>query len=73
MKSKEAKKITAEVLANGKNFVGKSVLQERLDNTATLSCANSPIASTQDPKCNKNSKANTTVGFARIFNQTCAW
>jgi hypothetical protein len=63
MKSKETRKITVEVLANGKNFVGKSILQERLDNTASLSCANSPTAGTQDSKCNKNSKANTTVGF----------
>jgi hypothetical protein len=66
MMSKAIKKITVEVLADGKNFVGKSILQENLNNTATLTCANSPTAGTQDPLCTKDSKANTTVRCLRM-------
>ncbi|WIA38754.1 hypothetical protein OEZ86_002047 [Tetradesmus obliquus] len=61
MLSQATRKITVEVLADGKNFAGKSILQELLTNTALLSCANSGTAGSQDPKCDKSSRANTTV------------
>jgi hypothetical protein len=42
-----------------------------LNNTASLSCANSATSKSQDSKCDKTSKANTTVreDCLRVF--TC--
>ncbi|KAF6262366.1 hypothetical protein COO60DRAFT_1636040 [Scenedesmus sp. NREL 46B-D3] len=61
MMSRETKTITVEVLADGKNFIGKPNLRQRLVNRAVLTCANSATAPRQDPTCKKISRANTTV------------
>jgi hypothetical protein len=61
MQDQEEKKIIVEAVADGANFVGKSVQQERLNNIAKLTCANSPTAPAQSPNCTKNSSANVLV------------
>jgi hypothetical protein len=71
MQENAPKKITVEAIADGANFVGKTIQQERLLNTAKLTCANSPTATAQDPTCNKQSTANITVSKGAVKCSGC--